>query len=101
MRLSAGSPSPYPVSASASFSTSSGNISQITSATMATMNVYTQPTFDRYIERLERGLAELGFSGRLPEFEIVQKRRKIEMYECLTCGFQRFESLGVCEVYGG
>ena len=23
------------------------------------------------------------------------------MYECLTCGYQRFESLGVCEVCGG
>ena len=29
------------------------------------MNAYTQPMFDRYIDRLERGLADLGFGGRL------------------------------------
>ena len=33
--------------------------------TTATMNAYTQPMFARYIERLERGLADLGFGGRL------------------------------------
>ncbi|MCY4467392.1 MAG: hydantoinase/oxoprolinase family protein [Thiotrichales bacterium] len=33
--------------------------------TTATMNAYTQPMFDRYVERLERGLADLGFGGRL------------------------------------
>ena len=33
--------------------------------TTATMNAYTQPMFDRYVERLEHGLAGLGFAGRL------------------------------------
>ena len=33
--------------------------------TTATMNGYTQPMFDRYVDRLERGLAGLGFTGRL------------------------------------
>ena len=33
--------------------------------TTATMNAYTQPMFDRYVERLEHGLAALGFAGRL------------------------------------
>ena len=33
--------------------------------TTATMNAYTQPMFDRYVERLERGLAGLGFTGQL------------------------------------
>ena len=29
------------------------------------MNAYVQPMFDRYVDRLERGLADLGFAGRL------------------------------------
>ena len=33
--------------------------------TTATMNAYTQPMFDRYVERLGRGLTELGFTGQL------------------------------------
>ncbi len=33
--------------------------------TTATMNAYAQPMFDRYVERLEQGLADLGFVGRL------------------------------------
>ena len=33
--------------------------------TTATMNACTQPMFDRYIERLEHGLADFGFGGRL------------------------------------
>ena len=33
--------------------------------TTATMNAYTQPMFDRYMERLELGLSGLGFVGRL------------------------------------
>ncbi len=33
--------------------------------TTATMNAYTQPMFDRYVGRLERGLSALGFAGRL------------------------------------
>ena len=33
--------------------------------TTATMNAYTQPMFDRYVERLEHGLSALGFAGRL------------------------------------
>ena len=33
--------------------------------TTATMNAYAQPMFDRYVERLEHGLAALGFTGRL------------------------------------
>ena len=33
--------------------------------TTATMNAYTQPMFDRYVERIESGLGELGFTGRL------------------------------------
>ena len=33
--------------------------------TTATMNAYSQPMFDRYVERLERGLAGLGFTGQL------------------------------------
>ena len=33
--------------------------------TTATMNAYAQPMFDRYVERLERGLSALGFAGRL------------------------------------
>jgi len=33
--------------------------------TTTTVNAYAQPGFDRYLERLERGLAERGFRGRL------------------------------------
>lgn len=33
--------------------------------TTTTMNAYTQPMFDRYLERLTRGLAELGCGGRV------------------------------------
>jgi N-methylhydantoinase A len=33
--------------------------------TTTTMNVFTQPMFDRYVYRLENGLAELGFTGQL------------------------------------
>ena len=33
--------------------------------TTATMNAYAQPMFDRYVGKLERGLAGLGFAGRL------------------------------------
>ena len=33
--------------------------------TTATMNAYSQPMFDRYVERLEQGLSNLGFGGRL------------------------------------
>lgn len=33
--------------------------------TTTTVNAFTQPMFDRYIERLEKGLASLGFGGRL------------------------------------
>ena len=32
--------------------------------TTACVNAYTQPLFDRYLERLEAGLASLGFKGR-------------------------------------
>ena len=42
-----------------------GNMREYERWTTATMNAYTQPMFARYIERLERGLAELGFGGRL------------------------------------
>ncbi len=33
--------------------------------TTTCINAYTQPMFDRYLERLETGLAELGFTGKL------------------------------------
>jgi N-methylhydantoinase A len=33
--------------------------------TTATMNAYVQPLFDRYLGRIEGGLAELGFNGKL------------------------------------
>ena len=33
--------------------------------TTATMNAYSQPMFTGYVDRLERGLADLGFTGRL------------------------------------
>ncbi len=33
--------------------------------TTTTVNAFTQPMFDRYVKRLEDGLAEAGFSGRL------------------------------------
>ncbi|MBM3518389.1 MAG: hydantoinase/oxoprolinase family protein [Alphaproteobacteria bacterium] len=33
--------------------------------TTTTMNAFTQPMFDRYLARLESGLAQLGFDGRL------------------------------------
>jgi N-methylhydantoinase A len=33
--------------------------------TTTTVNAFTQPMFDRYLERLERGLASRGFRGRL------------------------------------
>ena len=33
--------------------------------TTTTINAYTQPMFDRYLERLEDGLSSLGFAGRL------------------------------------
>ncbi len=33
--------------------------------TTTTMNAYTQPMFDRYLARLETGLGERGFAGRL------------------------------------
>ena len=42
-----------------------GNMREYERWTTATMNAYTQPMFDRYIKRLERGLADLGFGGRL------------------------------------
>ena len=42
-----------------------GNMREYERWTTATMNAFTQPMFDRYVERLERGLAELGFGGRL------------------------------------
>ena len=42
-----------------------GNMREYERWTTATMNAYTQPMFARYIERLERGLAALGFGGRL------------------------------------
>ena len=42
-----------------------GNMREYERWTTATMNAYAQPMFDRYIERLERGLSELGFTGRL------------------------------------
>ena len=42
-----------------------GNMREYERWTTATMNAYTQPMFARYIERLERGLADLGFGGRL------------------------------------
>ena len=42
-----------------------GNMREYERWTTATMNAYTQPMFDRYVERLERGLADLGFGGRL------------------------------------
>ena len=42
-----------------------GNMREYERWTTATMNAYTQPMFDRYIERLERGLCDLGFAGQL------------------------------------
>ena len=42
-----------------------GNMREYERWTTATMNAYTQPMFARYIEQLERGLADLGFGGRL------------------------------------
>ena len=33
--------------------------------TTTTVNAFTQPMFDRYMERLEKGLASQGFHGRL------------------------------------
>ena len=42
-----------------------GNMREYERWTTATMNAYTQPMFDRYVERLERGLSDLGFAGRL------------------------------------
>ena len=42
-----------------------GNMREYERWTTATMNAYTQPMFARYIERLERGLADFGFGGRL------------------------------------
>ncbi|MEM8551914.1 MAG: hydantoinase/oxoprolinase family protein [Pseudomonadota bacterium] len=33
--------------------------------TTTTMNAFTQPSFARYLDRLERGLADSGFAGRL------------------------------------
>ena len=42
-----------------------GNMREYERWTTATMNAYTQPMFDRYVERLERGLSSLGFAGRL------------------------------------
>ena len=42
-----------------------GNMREYERWTTATMNAYTQPMFDRYIERLEQGLSALGFTGRL------------------------------------
>ena len=33
--------------------------------TTTTVNAFTQPMFDRYLDRLERGLADQGFRGRL------------------------------------
>ena len=42
-----------------------GNMREYERWTTATMNAYTQPMFNRYVERLERGLADLGFGGRL------------------------------------
>ena len=42
-----------------------GNMREYERWTTATMNAFTQPMFDRYVARLERGLADLGFGGRL------------------------------------
>ena len=42
-----------------------GNMREYERWTTATMNAYTQPMFDRYIEGLEHGLSELGFAGQL------------------------------------
>ena len=42
-----------------------GNMREYERWTTATMNAYAQPMFDRYIERLEGGLSDLGFTGRL------------------------------------
>ena len=42
-----------------------GNMREYERWTTATMNAYTQPMFARHIERIERGLADLGFGGRL------------------------------------
>ena len=42
-----------------------GNMREYERWTTTTMNACTQPMFDRYIERLERGLADLGFGERL------------------------------------
>ncbi|MCY4452457.1 MAG: hydantoinase/oxoprolinase family protein [Immundisolibacterales bacterium] len=42
-----------------------GNMREYERWTTATMNAYAQPMFDRYVERLERGLAESGFAGQL------------------------------------
>ena len=42
-----------------------GNMREYERWTTATMNAYAQPMFDRYIERLEQGLAAHGLGGRL------------------------------------
>ena len=42
-----------------------GNMREYERWTTATMNAYTQPMFERYVARLERGLSELGFTGQL------------------------------------
>ena len=42
-----------------------GNMREYERWTTATMNAYTQPMFDRYIEGLEHGLSRLGFAGQL------------------------------------
>ena len=42
-----------------------GNMREYERWTTATMNAYVQPMFDRYVERLERGLSEIGFAGQL------------------------------------
>ena len=42
-----------------------GNMREYERWTTATMNAYTQPMFDRYVERLERGLTGLGFTGQV------------------------------------
>ena len=42
-----------------------GNMREYERWTTATMNAYAQPMFDRYVERLERGLGRLGFAGQL------------------------------------
>ena len=42
-----------------------GNMREYERWTTATMNAYTQPMFERYVARLERGLADLEFAGQL------------------------------------